>query len=110
MWSIPSVTAGGFALGDATRLMRRPNPFHLIAALLAFPGLIGMDARSAELEDALQHPSLSVGEDAQPPPPARMVPSRVSPLHMELDARRRNMPPSTERLFIPSPIRFDQSG
>ena len=42
--------------------------------LVAFTGLAGADAFGAELEGALQYPPRSIGEDAQPPPPARMLP------------------------------------
>ena len=44
--------------------MQKLSCFHLSAAVLAFAGLIGADARSAELEGALQYPPPSVGEDA----------------------------------------------
>ena len=57
---------------------------HLSAAVLAFAALVGMEARSAELEGALQYPPRSVGQDAQPPPPAKTVPQLVSPRRIEL--------------------------
>jgi hypothetical protein len=57
---------------------------HLSAAALAFAALVGVEARSAEIEGALQYPPPSVGEDAQPPPPARTVPELVSPSRVEL--------------------------
>jgi hypothetical protein len=47
--------------------MHKPSYFHLSAAALAFAALIGLEARSAELEGALQYPPPSIGEDAQPP-------------------------------------------
>jgi len=53
---------------------------HFSAAALPFAALIGLEARSAELEGALQYPPPSVEEDAQPPPPARTVQQLVSPL------------------------------
>jgi hypothetical protein len=58
--------------------------FHLSAAALAFAALVGVEARSAELEGALQYPRPSIGEDAQPPPPARMAPQSMSPRRIEL--------------------------
>ncbi|MGC1886537.1 MAG: hypothetical protein WA709_10650 [Stellaceae bacterium] len=57
--------------------MHKLSYFHLSAAILAFS--LGGDARGTELEGALQYPPPSVGEDAQPPPPARTVPQLVSP-------------------------------
>jgi hypothetical protein len=38
----------------------------------------------AQVDGAVQYPPRSVGEDAQPPPPARMVPQSVSPRRIEL--------------------------
>jgi hypothetical protein len=92
------------------RLMRWLNSFLLIAAVLAFAALLGTDVRSAELEGALQYPPLSVGEDAQPPRPARMIPPLLSPRQIEFGISRSGKPPHTERLFIRTPTRFDQSG
>jgi hypothetical protein len=40
--------------------------FAVLAALLAFAGLICANALSAELEGALQYPPREIGEDAQP--------------------------------------------
>jgi hypothetical protein len=51
--------------------MHKLSCFRLSAAAVAFAGLVGVEARSAELEGALQYPPPSVGEDAQPPPPKR---------------------------------------
>jgi hypothetical protein len=51
--------------------MHKLRCLHLSAAVLAFAALVGMEARSAELEGALQYPPRSVGQDAQPPPPAK---------------------------------------
>jgi hypothetical protein len=45
--------------------MRKLRCLHLSAAVLAFDALVGMEARSAELEGALQYPPRSVGQDAQ---------------------------------------------
>jgi hypothetical protein len=39
----------------------------------------------AQVGGAIQYPPTSVGEDAQPPPPALMVPQIVSPRRIELD-------------------------
>jgi hypothetical protein len=47
--------------------MHKAGHLQLLAAALAFAALLGVEARSAEIEGALQYPPLSVGEDAQPP-------------------------------------------
>ena len=52
--------------------MHKLSYFHLSAAILAVS--LGADARGTDLEGALQYPPPSIGEDAQPPPPARAVP------------------------------------
>src|SRR4051812_19044024 len=75
---------------------------HLTAAVLAFAALISADARSAELEGALQYPPPSAGEDAQPPPPARTVPQLVSPRRIELGVSGSSPPPGTQ-LFLRRP-------
>ena len=90
--------------------MSKLTVLHLFAALLLFAGLIGADARSAELEGALQYPPLSVGEDAQPPPPARMLPQPVSPWRIELGVSGSSVPPSTQRFYLLSPPRLDKPG
>ena len=62
--------------------MSKLNCFHLSAAALVFATLIAVEARSAELEGALQYSPPSIGEDAQPPSPARMVPqARITAAH-----------------------------
>jgi hypothetical protein len=76
---------------------------HLSAAALAFAALIGLEARSAELEGALQYPPPSVGEDAQPPPPARTVPQLVSPKRIELGVSGSSAPPPGTQLFLRRP-------
>jgi hypothetical protein len=84
--------------------MQKLSCFHLSAAVLAFAGLIGADARSAELEGALQYPPSSVGEDAQPPPPAKTVPQLVSPRRIELGVSGSSSPPGTQLFLIRPPI------
>jgi hypothetical protein len=64
--------------------MHKLNCFHVLVALLAFAGLAAADAFTAGLEGALQYPPRSLGEDAQPPPPGRMLPQPVSPWRIEL--------------------------
>jgi hypothetical protein len=88
--------------------MRKLHPVPLLATLLVFAGVIGGDVRSAELEGVLQYPPLSVGEDAQPPPPARTIPlSIVSPWRIELGVRGSSVAPNTRQFFYstPDPLR-----
>ena len=77
----------------------------LTAALLTSVGLIQPQVRAAELEGALQYPPPSVGEDVQPPQPARMLSEPVSPWRVELGVSGSSMPPSTQRFYIRSPLR-----
>ena len=84
--------------------MNKLSRLKLFAAVLAFAGLIRADARSAELEGALQYPPLSVGEDAQPPPPARMVQQAISPRKTELGASGSSLPPRNQPFLIHRPV------
>jgi hypothetical protein len=80
--------------------MHKLRYFHFSAAALAFAALVGADARSAEPEGALQYPPLSVGEDAQPQPPARAVRQLVSPRRIELGISGSSPPPGTQLFLI----------
>jgi hypothetical protein len=86
--------------------MLKLSYLHLSVAALAFATLVGVEARSAELEGALQYPPPSVGEDAQPPPPARTVPQLVSPRRNELGVSGSSPPPGTQ-LFLIRPRNFE---
>jgi hypothetical protein len=90
--------------------MHKPSRTGRLAALLALVGLMGADARSAELEGALQFPPPSVGEDAQPPPPARMLRQPLSPRRIELGVSGSGMPPGTQRFYIRPPLHLDGPG
>ena len=52
--------------------------------IIGFIALVGLGVAYAQVEGAVQYPPPSVGEDAQPRPPARMVPTLVSPRRLEL--------------------------
>src|SRR5437879_1229419 len=82
--------------------MHKLRCFHWSAAVLSLAGFIGAEVRSAELEGALQYPPPSVGEDAQPPPPARTLPQLVSPRRIELGISGSSPPPGTQ-LFLRRP-------
>ncbi len=58
-----------------------------LGALVATIGaavLLASNFAYAQVDGALQYPPASVGKDAQPPPPAGMVPHSVSPRRIEL--------------------------
>jgi hypothetical protein len=90
--------------------MQRLSFVTFFAALLASSTLIGVGVQSAELEGSLQYPPLSVGEDAQPPPPARMLPQRVAPGRIEGGVSGSSLPPSTQRFSIRPALRLYNPG
>jgi hypothetical protein len=53
-------------------------------ALIGAVAIIGSGMAHAQIGGALQYPPPSVGDDAQPPPPAKMKPQPVSPRRIEL--------------------------
>jgi len=56
----------------------------LLAAVIGSALLSGLSTATAQVGGAVQYPPASVGEDAQPPPPARMAPQSMSPRRIEL--------------------------
>ena len=82
--------------------MHKLGYFQLSAAVLAFAALVSVEARSAELEGALQYPPPSIGEVAKPPPPAKPVPQLVTPRRIELGVSGSSPPPGTQ-LFLRRP-------
>ena len=84
--------------------MHKLRCLHLSAAVLALAALVGMEAQSAELEGALQYPPPSVGQDAQPPPPAKTVPQLVSSRRIELGVSGSSPPPGSQLFLIRPPI------
>jgi len=56
----------------------------LLAAAIGSALLIGLSTANAQTGGVVQYPPASVGEDAQPPPPARMAPQSMSPRRIEL--------------------------
>ena len=83
--------------------MIKPSTIVLFAALLGFAVLVSATAASAEIEGALQYPPREIGEDAQPPPPAMMLPTPVSPRRLELGLGGSSLPPSKEQHLLHSP-------
>ena len=78
--------------------IRRSTREAPLVAVIGFALLIGLGAASAQTGGAVQYPPASVGEDAQPPPPARMAPQSMSPRQTELGVSG----PSEPRSVIPS--------
>ena len=71
---------GGYVMGE----IRRSTRGALLVTVIGSALLIGLSAAIAQVVGAVQYPPASVGEDAQPPPPARMAPQSLSPRRIEL--------------------------
>jgi hypothetical protein len=71
---------GGYVTGKTRRSTRAALRVAVIGSAL----LIGLSAAIAQVVGAVQYPPASVGEDAQPPPPAGMAPQSMSPRRIEL--------------------------
>ena len=56
----------------------------VLVAVVAPALVINMSSANSQVGAAVQYPPASIGEDAQPPPPARMVPQSMSPQRIEL--------------------------
>ena len=65
----------------------------LLAAVVGSGLLSGLSTVTAQVGGAVQYPPASVGEDAQPPPPAGMVPQSMSPRRIELGVSGPSEPP-----------------
>ena len=73
---------GGYVID--MRRTRKSTREARLAAIIGSALLIGLSAAIAQVVGAVQYPPASVGEDAQPPPPARMAPQSMSPRRIEL--------------------------
>jgi hypothetical protein len=72
---------GGYVINrGGIRRSTRGALFAVVGSAL----LIGLGTSNAQIGGAVQYPPASVGEDAQPPPPARMAPQSMSPRRIEL--------------------------
>lgn len=80
--------------------MRNQTGFGTLIALIGFVVLVGPGVAHSQTEGAVQYPPLSVGEDAQPPPPAKMVPQPVSPRQIEFGVSGSSLPPSRPPYWI----------
>ncbi len=84
--------------------MYNRTDFAALVATIGFIALADAGVAYAQIEGALQYPPPSVGEDAQPPPPARMVPKIVVPRRLELGTSGSSLPPTNP------PYRIRQDG
>ena len=73
----------------------------VIVAVIGSTVPTGLRTAYVQIDGALQYPPLSVGQDAQPPPPARMAPQTVSPRRIELGVSGSSQPPA-DRLTRPT--------
>jgi len=65
-------------------LMQKPTAVATLLTTIVYAAFVAADLAHAQIGGALQYPPPSVGQDAQPPPPARMVPQVVAPRRIEL--------------------------
>jgi hypothetical protein len=66
----------------------------LLRVAIGSTALIASSVTRAQVGGALQYPPASIGEDAQPPSPALMVPQIVSPRRTELGVSGSSRPPA----------------
>ena len=65
---------------------------------------IALSDAHAQVSGALQYPPPELGEDVQPPPPARMVPRAMSPRRIELGVSGSSQPPTDYPYRVHPPI------
>src|SRR5437660_10957540 len=90
--------------------MYKQIAFGVLLTLIGCAVLVDSTVAYAQLEGALQYPPLSVGEDAQPPPPAGMLRQPVSPRRIELGISGSSVPPGAQQFYIRPPVRLDGPG
>ena len=73
--------------------MRNQTDFGKLIAVIGFVVLIGEGVAHGQIDGAVQYPPLSIGEDAQPPPPAKMVPQPILPRRVEFGVSGSSPPP-----------------
>ena len=88
--------------------MHKLNSFGILFAIVGSAVLIDSSGVHAQIDGALQYPPLSVGEDAQPPPPAKMVPQSVSPRRIEIGISGSSQPPANYPYRIQPPAGIDR--
>jgi len=90
-------------------ILARCIGFGTLIAIIGFVVLIGPGVAHGQIDGAVQYPPLSIGEDAQPPPPAKMVPPPISPRQVEFGVGGSSppplKPPNADRLPMqPAPL------
>ena len=65
-----------------------------LVATIGAAVLMASNFAHAQVDGAVQYPPASVGKDAQPPPPAGMVPQSVAPRRIELGISGSSQPPA----------------
>jgi len=85
--------------------MRNHTVFRTLIAIVGFVVLIGPGPVRGQIDGAVQYPPVSIGEDAQPPPPAKMMPQPVSPRQVELGVSGSTLPPLEPPRIQPNPDR-----
>ena len=72
--------------GDVINMSQITRSTHgaLLVAAIASALLITLSTANSQVGGAVQYPPASIGEDAQPPPPARMAPQSMSPRRTDL--------------------------
>ena len=88
--------------------MHKPSGLGMLLAAIGFTVLSASSIAHAQIEGALQFPPPSVGEDAQPPPPARMVPQTVPPRQIELGVSGSSQLPTNYTYRVHSRAGIDQ--
>ena len=74
-------------------ILARCIGFGTLIAIIGFVVLIGPGVAHGQVDGAVQYPPLSIGEDAQPPPLAKMVPQPISPRQVEFGVSGSSLPP-----------------
>jgi hypothetical protein len=81
--------------------------FAVFVAIVGFAGLIDPCVAYGQIEGAVQYPPRSIGEDAQPPPPAGMVSPITSPRKLEFGASGSSRPPVDPPYWVrPNTVRL----
>ena len=98
----------GLSSRDLGTARGRNSAFRLtiLGTLVAAVGidvLIASGIAQAQIGGALRYPPASVGEDAQPPPPARMAPRIILPRRIELGVSGSCQPPAKHPYRVHSP-------
>ena len=74
-------------------LMCNQTGIGTLIAIIGFVVLIDLSVANGQIGGAVQYPPLTIGDDAQPPPPAGMVPQPVSPRRIEFGFSGPSLPP-----------------